>query len=65
MNQHKRIHTWLMKDKIAERSSKVIVEHIFDLTYEKLLRAIKNKFVKGHDDFTNFYCIHKKDLKEF
>ncbi|MHA1302796.1 MAG: hypothetical protein ACTSPI_03730 [Candidatus Heimdallarchaeaceae archaeon] len=30
----------------------------------KVLRSVKRKMVKGHDDFQNYYCIHIEDWRK-
>ena len=65
MNQKQKIKNWVMKDGVVKRDNKVSVEHTFNLTYEKLLKELKNKMIQGHDDFHNFQCIYKDELEEF
>ena len=31
---------------------------------DKTLESVKRKMVKGHDDFTNYYCIHIDDWEK-
>jgi len=70
MNKRKQIKKWVTEDGVVRVAMKrytqgqELVERTIDLTYNELLKTLKEKMFKD-TNFTDCYCIHKNDLNKF
>ena len=50
----------VIEDGVVKRGNIKSIDRAIELTYHELLRLLLKKyFIDGHDDFHNYFCIHK------
>jgi len=56
---------YVRQDGIVKRGNIKSINRTIELTYHELLRLLLKKYlITGHDDFTNFFCIHKDNWEK-
>jgi len=57
LNEIKRL---VIEDGVVKRGNVQSIDRAIELTYHELLRLLlKKHLIEGHDDFRNYFCIHK------